>query len=87
MRLTGHQRDEIVRAIKAVAPAVRPGEMRDWDTYAERTAAVAFGLPGDRLAEHLRRQDYRLRALGGRDRHERERLPPGGPFSRFGRGR
>jgi Relaxase/Mobilisation nuclease domain/Large polyvalent protein-associated domain 7 len=86
MRLTGHHRDEIVRAIKEAAPAVRPAEMRDWDTYAKRTAAVAFGVPGDRLSEHLRRQDDRLRPEG-RHRDEPERLPPGGPFSRFGLGR
>jgi hypothetical protein len=87
MRLTGHHRDEIVRAIKEAAPAVRPGEMRDWDAYAKRTAAVAFGVPGDHLAEHLRRQDDRLRRLEGRQRDEPERLPLGDPFSRFGLGR
>ena len=87
MRLTGHHRDEIVRAIKEAAPADRPGETRDWDAYAKRTAAVAFGVPGDRLAEHLRRQDDRLRRLDGHHRDEPERLPPGGPFSRSGLGR
>jgi hypothetical protein len=83
MRLTGHHRDEIVRAIREAAPAVRLDEMRDWDAYAERTAAVAFGVPGDRLAEDLRRRDKRSRRLGGRLRDEPERLPLGGPFSRF----
>ena len=39
--------------------------MRDWDAYAKRTVAVAFGVPGDRLAEHLRRQDDRLRHSKG----------------------
>ena len=87
MRLTGHQRDEIVRAIKEAAPAIRLGETRDWDAYAKRTAAVAFGLPGDRLAEHLRPQDDRLHRLEGRLRDEAERLPLGDPFSRFGLGR
>ena len=87
MRLTGHQRDEIVRAIKEAAPAIRLGETRDWDAYAKRTAAVAFGPPGDRLAEHLRPQDDRLRRLEGRLRDEAERLPLGDPFSRFGLGR
>ncbi len=87
MRLAGHRRGEIERAIKEAAPADRRGETRDWDAYAKRTAAVAFGVPGDRLAEHLRRQDDRLRRLEGRHREEPERQPPGGPFSRFGLGR
>jgi hypothetical protein len=87
MRLTGHHRGEIVRAIKEAAPAVRPDEMRDWDAYAKRTAAVAFGVPGDRLAEHLRRQDDRLRRLEGRHRDEPERPPLGDPLARFGPGR
>ena len=87
MRLAGHHRGEIERAIKEAAPADRRAETRDWDAYAKRTAAVAFGVPGDRLAEHLRRQDDRFRRLEGRHRDEPERLPPGGPFSRFGLGR
>jgi hypothetical protein len=84
MRLTGHLQDEIAGAIKEAAPADRRGEIRDWDAYAKRTVAVAFGVPGDRLAEHLRWRDERLRRLEGRHRDEPERLPPGGPFSRFG---
>ena len=86
MRLTGHHRDEIVRAIKEAGLADRSGETRDWDAYAKRTVAVAFGVPGDVLAEHLRRQADRFRNLEGR-RDEPERPPPGGPFSRFGLGR
>jgi hypothetical protein len=74
MRLTGHHRSEIVRAIKEAAPAERPGEIREWDAYATRTAAVAFSVPGDRLAEHLRRNGDRLRRLEGRDRGDRYRL-------------
>jgi hypothetical protein len=68
MRLTGHHRGEIVSAIKEVAPRDRPGEKRDWDAYAKRTADVAFGVLGDRLAEHLRQLDDRLRGLEGRRR-------------------
>jgi phage regulator Rha-like protein len=87
MRLAGHQRREIVRAIKETAPAVRPDEIRDWDAYARRTATCAFGPPGDRLAEDLRQQDDRLPRLKGRDGDEPERLPPGSRFSRLGVGR
>jgi hypothetical protein len=87
MRLTGHHQDEIERAIKEAAPAERPGEKRDWDAYAKRTAVFAFGVPEDRLAEQLRPQHERFRELEGRGRDERELLPPGVPFSHFGRGR
>jgi hypothetical protein len=84
MRLAGHSRGEIELAIKEVVPADRRGETRDWNAYAKRTVAVAFGIPGDRLSEHLRRQHDRLRWLQERHREEPERLPPGGPFSRPG---
>jgi hypothetical protein len=87
MRLTGHHRGEVVRAIKEAAPAERPGEKRDWDAYARCTAVFAFGVPGDRLAEQLRPQHERFRELEGRGRDERELLPPRGPFSQFGLGR
>jgi hypothetical protein len=87
MRLASHHRGEIERAIKEGVPAGRRGETRDWDSYAKRTVAVAFGIPGDRLSEHLRRQHDRFRQLQERHREESEWLPPGGPFSRFGPGR
>lgn len=87
MRLTGHHRGEIVRAIKEGAPAERPGKKRDWDAYAKRTAVFAFGVPGNRLAEQLRPKHERFRELEGRGHDERELLPPRGPFSRFGLGR
>jgi len=87
MRLTGHHRDEIVRAIKEAAAAVRPGETRDWDAYAKRAAALAFGVPGNHLAEHLNGQDDRLRQIEGRHRDEPEWLSLGDPLSRSGRGR
>jgi hypothetical protein len=86
MRLEGHRRGEIERAIKETVPADRRGETRDWDAYAKRTVAVAFGIPVDRLSEHLRRQHDRFRRFQERHREEPERLPPGGPFSRFGPG-
>ncbi len=72
MRLAGHKRGEIERTIKEGAPADRCGESRDWDAYAKRTVAVAFGIPGDRLSEHLIRQHDRLRGL--RERHPEEPL-------------
>jgi hypothetical protein len=84
MRLTGHHRGEIVLAISEAARADRPGERRDWDAYAKRTAAFAFGVPGGRISEDLRSHRERLFRLEGRTPDEPERLPPGGPFSRLG---
>jgi hypothetical protein len=87
MRLTGHRRGEIMRAIKGAAPLDRPGEKRDWDAYAKRATEVAFGVPGDRLAAEIIPQRERFRGLEGRGRDEPELLQQGGPFSRFGLGR
>ena len=82
MRVTGHSQEEILRAIKEAARAERPYERRHWYGYAERTVAVAFGVPGDRRAEELRRHDERLHRIEGRYRDEPERLPPGHRRSR-----
>ena len=51
MRVTGHHEDEIVRAMKEAGLADRRGETRDWDAYAKRAVAVAFGVPGDISAD------------------------------------
>jgi hypothetical protein len=83
MRVTGHSKEEILRAIGEAARAARPQERRDWDTYANRTVAVAFGAPGDRRAEDLRRDDEKLRRIEGY-RDEPERPPPGRRRSRSG---
>jgi hypothetical protein len=80
----GHDRDKIVQTIKEAAARDRPGEMRDWDAYATRAATVAFGIPGNRMAEYLRQRDERFRVREGRRRDEPKLLPPGGPFFRSG---
>jgi hypothetical protein len=53
LRLTGHQRDAITRAIEEGARALRPRERRDWQAYARRATDFAFSIPGSRLGEHL----------------------------------
>ena len=63
MRSTGHSRDDVAKAIQQCAPTIREAqERRDWQRYAERTAAYAFGVAGDvdlakneRYAEHWRK--------------------------------
>lgn len=48
MRATGHAQDAIAEAIRQCAPTWREEETRDWERYAGRTVAYAFGLAGDR---------------------------------------
>jgi Relaxase/Mobilisation nuclease domain/Large polyvalent protein-associated domain 7 len=66
LRLTGHDRDAITRVIKEAAPALRPGEHRDWDSYARRAVDFAFGVAGSRLAHHLARRREHLLSVEGR---------------------
>ena len=66
LRLTGHDRGAIARVIKDAAAAMRPGEHRDWDSYARRAVDFAFGLPGSRLAHHLARRRDHLLSVEGR---------------------
>lgn len=60
MRITGHTSEEIERTLRTVGPIVHKKESaRDWNHYAKRTTAYAFGAAGDRqlqsLAEHRAR--------------------------------
>jgi hypothetical protein len=65
LRLTGHDRDAIARVIKDAAPAMRPGEHRDWDAYARRAVDFAFGVPGSQLAHTFElRREHLLRVEG-----------------------
>jgi len=47
MRAEGHSREAVTEAIRRCAPTLRREEKRDWQRYAARTAAYAFGLAGD----------------------------------------
>jgi hypothetical protein len=73
MRVTGHARVHIQRAIEERAPEMRPGERRDWKEYARRTVATAFGVPGDRQIERLAAPRLRWRLV--EDRRDDERSP------------
>jgi hypothetical protein len=64
--LTGHDRDAIARVIKHSVPALRPGERRDWDSYARRAVDFAFGLPGSRVLQQFERQREYLLSVEGR---------------------
>lgn len=84
LRSTGHARNAIARVIKDVAPTLRPGEHRDWDSYARRVVDFAFGLPGSRMAHQLDRGREHLLSVEGRFLEEegssrrRGRAPLGG---------
>lgn len=59
MRANGHSEGEVIEVIRECAPAIREGaaKRRNWEKYAERTAAYAFGFAGDR--DLLRNERYR----------------------------
>jgi hypothetical protein len=62
MRITGHSPDEIESTLRTVAPVVHNQEpARDWNHYAKRTTAYAFGPAGDRQLQTL--ADHRARWL------------------------
>ena len=62
LRATGHDQQSVVDAIRECGPTIREkNEGRNWQRYAERTAAYAFGVAGDvalakneRYLEHWR---------------------------------
>jgi hypothetical protein len=58
MRVTGHSQAEVAAALRQCAPGIRPpGEVRDWNDYALRTADYAYSPAGERQARDL--QKYR----------------------------
>jgi hypothetical protein len=68
LRVTGFDRAQVTRTIRTEAPRLRPGEERDWDAYATRTAAHAFGAAGERQARLLQGAREPLLAIEGRAR-------------------
>lgn len=58
MRANGHSRESVETAIRACAPTIRETPVgRNWQRYAERTAAYAFGPAGDR--DLLKNEGYK----------------------------
>ncbi|WP_165076914.1 MULTISPECIES: DNA-primase RepB domain-containing protein [unclassified Desulfovibrio] len=63
LRSNGHSQKEVEETLRACAPAIRERRAgRNWQRYAERTAAYAFGYAGDRDME----RHSRYRKLWGR---------------------
>jgi hypothetical protein len=73
MRLTGHGRKSIEQSVWEAAPALRPGEKRDWHAYAKRVARFAFSRPGSQDADELESKLDQLFELEGRSP---SRVPP-----------
>ena len=73
MRANGHSREVVEETIRACAPTIRDAQGgRNWQRYAERTAAYAFGPAGDR--DLMRNERYRelWRKVEGREENERK---------------
>lgn len=81
MRVAGHSRTDIQRAIEARAAGMRPAERRDWTEYARRTVATAFGVPGDRRIDRLAAARTSMRDEG-RGTKERDPGRPGAESDR-----
>ena len=48
LRATGHSQQTVAEAVRECGPSIREkNEGRNWQRYAERTAAYAFGVAGD----------------------------------------
>jgi hypothetical protein len=80
LRLTGHHRDAIKRAIGEGAQTLRPQEKRDWQAYARRATDYAFGILGSRLADQLTPQRDRFLRVEGRQLERALESRLGGPL-------
>ncbi len=60
LRAIGHSQQAVTEALCQCAPTIREKkEGRDWQRYAERTAAYAFSVAGDvALAKHKRYMEH-----------------------------
>jgi hypothetical protein len=66
LRITGYNKGAIEKVLREVAPASRPTEVRDWNQYARRAIAYAYGRAGSWELEQLAARRNELLALEGR---------------------
>jgi hypothetical protein len=86
MRVTGHGRLEIERAIREGAAKMRAEEPRDWAEYARRAADHAFGVSGEKDFQRIAKARDRLLAIEGCPRRREPDLDMP-PFPGLGRWR
>lgn len=68
LRVSGHSQEQIAGILEASAPTIRPvPEMRNWTSYAQRTATYAFGAAGTRKAAEIERYHDQFIQLEGRE--------------------
>jgi hypothetical protein len=73
MRVTGHDQQAIMQALKENASQGRKAENRNWTNYAERTAEAVFGPRGDRECDRSAQRAEAWARVEGRDlAHERQ---------------
>ena len=73
MRANGHSREAVEETIRACAPTIRETPVgRNWQRYAERTAAYAFGPAGDRDMERNERYRELWKRVEGMEEMERK---------------
>ena len=74
LRSNGHSREAVEETIRVCAPTIREEQAkgRNWQRYAERTAAYAFGPAGDRDLARNERYRELWRKVEGREENERK---------------
>ena len=77
LRATGHSQQTVAEAMRQCAPTIREkNEGRNWQRYAERTAAYAFSAAGDlALAKNGRYMEHWLKIEGGVERKAKQDAP------------
>jgi hypothetical protein len=79
LRITGYDKAAIEKVLREVAPASRPSEVRDWNQYARRAIAYAYGRAGSWQLEQLTARRNELLALEGRPVPQAEVDRPAAP--------
>jgi hypothetical protein len=67
MRVTGHDQQAVMQALKESASQGREAENRNWTNYAERTAEAVFGPRGDRECTRSTQRADAWTRVEGRD--------------------
>ena len=69
LRATGHSQQAVAETVRQCAPTIREkNEGRNWQRYAERTAAYAFSVAGDvALAKNERYREHWQKIEGAQE--------------------